>query len=131
MAYSYTKAPRMQEVHEFDERYSFINPLLECNPEYEYYNPGTIKKDLNSYIESNIKSGNISDTAYYMRLLKNGSTFGYNQDAKFISASLVKLPLAIGLMRQIGQNELQNMIVASRSSSPLDGEGIPNDLIQA
>lgn len=120
----------MKEIHEFDERFSFINPLLECNPEYEYYNPGAIKKDLNSYIKSNIKSDNISDAAYYVRLLKNGATFGYNQDAKFISASLVKLPLAIGLMRQIGQNELQSKVVASKSSSPLDGEGIPNDVIR-
>jgi hypothetical protein len=120
----------MQEVHEFDEHFNFINPLLECNPEYEYYNPGAIKKDLDSYIKANVKSGNISDAAYYVRLLKNGSTFGYNQDAKFISASLVKLPLAISLMRQISQNELQSMIVANKSSSPLDGEGVPNDVIR-
>lgn len=113
--FSYSHAPKMTEVHEFDSRYTFINPLLECNPEYEYYNPGSIKKDIDSYINTSIQAQDIEEAAYYVRLLKNGSTFWYNQDKKFISASLVKLPLAISLMRQITPWELENKIMITDS----------------
>ncbi|MDD2487261.1 MAG: class A beta-lactamase-related serine hydrolase [Candidatus Gracilibacteria bacterium] len=40
-----------------------------------------------------------SDTSYYFRLLKNGSTFGYNEKKEFIPASLIKMPLAIAYFK--------------------------------
>ena len=130
ITYWYTQAPRVSEIHEIDSPYTFINPLLECNPEYEYYNPGQVKKDLDSYIKKNIKSGNIDDAAYYMRLLKNGATFWYNQDEKFISASLVKLPLAMWLMRQVDPQELNTQITIQESEISLDLYDKPIDNIQ-
>jgi len=91
----------------------FINPLLECNATYNYYNPWKIKDTIDTYIRENIESWNIIDAAYYVRLLKNGSNFWYNEDIKFIPASLVKLPLAISLMRQLSFDELSTIILVS------------------
>ncbi len=129
--YSFTQSSSINEIHEFDSRFTFINPLLECNPKYEYYNPWNVKKEIDTYIKSSIKSEKIEDAAYYVRLLKNGSTFGYNQDAKFISASLVKLPLAISLMRQITPSELNTEIIGRMTQSQFDQYDKPIDNIQS
>ena len=55
--------------------YKYINPLLECNVDYQYYNPGEIKQKVDSYLESAISDGKLIDGSYYVRLLKNGSNF--------------------------------------------------------
>ena len=93
-----------------DSRYKFISPLLECNIDYDYYNPGSIKKDIEKYISKSKKSWNIHEVSYYVRLLENGSTFWYNENLKFFPASLVKLPFAISLMRYTSFDELQKII---------------------
>lgn len=105
----FQKQPTITEVHE-SGNYTFISPLLEYNIEYDYYNPWRVKRDIEKYIETSKKSWSIDEAAYYVRLLKNGSTFWYNQDTKFIPASLVKLPFSISLMRQISFDELSNII---------------------
>jgi len=109
----YEKRNIITEVHETGGNYMFINPLLECNATYNYYNPWKIKDTIDTYIRENIESWNIIDAAYYVRLLKNGSNFWYNEDIKFIPASLVKLPLAISLMRQLSFDELSTIILVS------------------
>lgn len=105
----FEKQSSVTEVHE-SGNYTFISPLLECNANYEYYNPGEIKNDIEKYIWEHTASWDIDEAAYYVRLLQNGSTFWYNQDTKFIPASLVKLPFAISLMRQISFQELNTQI---------------------
>lgn len=98
------------EVHENNPQYSFINPLLECNPNYDYFNPRSIRKEIEKYILSQEKSENISEVAYYVRLLKNGSTFGYKQNNKFVPASLSKIPFSIVFMKKTWFKDLETII---------------------
>lgn len=100
----------INEIHESPGKYKFISPLLECNINNQFYNPWNIKNTLENYIENTLKYKKISDISYYVRLLNNWSNFWYNEETKFIPASLVKLPLAISLMKQISIDDLQNIV---------------------
>lgn len=115
IAYQYEKKSVVKELHESWGDYTFISPLLECNNDNEYFNPGSIKRKLNSYVTDTIKSKNISDISYYVRLLNNGSAFGYNENIKFIPASLVKLPLGISVMRQVPPDDIEKTITITNS----------------
>lgn len=115
IAHQYGKKFTVNEVHESGGNYTFISPLLECNNDNIYYNPGRIKQNLDSYITETIKTKNISKISYYVRLLDNGSTFWYNENIKFIPASLVKLPLAISVMRQVSSEDLQKVIPITKA----------------
>lgn len=106
IAQFYNRETQTEEVHESSEGYKFISPLLACNNDNIYYNPWIIKKDLDTYIQKTLERKEVNDISYYVRLLKNWSTFWYNEDLKFIPASLVKLPLAISVMRQVPESQL-------------------------
>ncbi len=119
IAQTYEKKQVVSEVHESWSDYEFISPLLECNNDNEYYNPGPIRKNLENYVRQAVKSDNVSEVAYYVRLLNNGGTFWYNEKTKFIPASLVKLPLAISVMRQIHPTELEKLITITTSAKDI------------
>lgn len=129
--YFYTLKTQVYEIHETGTAYEFINPLLECRPGYDYYNPGRIKQDLNSYIKKSLASQEVLEVSYYVRLLKNGSTFWYNQNTKFIPASLVKLPLAISLIKQSSPAELQQEILITQTEKDSSQGDVDQTSIQA
>ena len=119
IAHIHEKKQIINEVHESWSDYEFISPLLECNNDNEYYNPGPVRKNIENYVAKAVKSNNASEVAYYLRLLNNGGTFWYNEKIKFIPASLVKLPLAISVMRQITPTELEKTITITSSTKDL------------
>lgn len=88
--------------------YTFVNPLLECNDSwYRFYNSSPLENTLEEYIEEQIQNEKINAISYYVRLLRNGSTFGYDQTTEFAPASLIKIPLAIALFKNIEKSDLE------------------------
>lgn len=100
----------VSEVRE-NSQYEFINPLLECNINFNYYNPNNVSQKIEKYITEQIEWKNIADIGYYVRLLKNGATFGYNQDAEFVPASLIKVPLWIAVLKNISMYDLDEEVM--------------------
>jgi hypothetical protein len=127
----YEKKQVVREVHEVWGDYTFISPLLECNNDNEYFNPGSIRRDLESYVNKTTSSKNISEIAYYVRILNNGSTFWYNEKTKFIPASLVKLPLGISVMRQVDALDLEKHIIVSTSAKDTLQWNVTKDTIKS
>lgn len=66
---------QQSEVHDNSGKYQFINPLLECNATYNYFNPRPTIKTINNFIEKSKQQGDIYEVAYYVRLLNNGTHF--------------------------------------------------------
>lgn len=54
-----------------------------------------LKSEMENMIQQKIKENQISSAAIYFRDLQNGPTMGINEYAKFIPASLLKLPLLL------------------------------------
>lgn len=79
--------------------YVFINRQLDCfqkavisKKEYS-----SLVEKINSYIELQKKEEKTTLVGIYFRDLNQGPTFGINRDSRFIPASLLKLPLLMGL----------------------------------
>ncbi len=76
------------------EQYTFINPLLECDTEFDNaVFPNAIKATLTSYINSGLSKKEFTHAAVYYRDLNNGPWFGINQSSLFTPASLIKVPI--------------------------------------
>jgi beta-lactamase class A len=93
------------QVREYG-KYKFINPLLDCDVA-----EGTIdarkqnfKSELADYIDDELKKGKITDASVYFRDLNNGPTFGVNADAKYIPASLLKVPVMMAFYHLADDN---------------------------
>ena len=69
--YGETKSIKNQ-ISEIREKgnYRFINPLLECNANYEYYNPKKLQDRLEQYINASISEGKVTSVSYYTRILQ-------------------------------------------------------------
>jgi beta-lactamase class A len=86
--------------------YKFISPLLECDTG-EKINQGqtaALKQKLNKLITERIESKESSDIAVYFRDLQNGPWLGINEDAKFVPASLMKVPVMIAYYKLAESN---------------------------
>jgi hypothetical protein len=55
------------------EKFSFTNPLLECNVNFNFFNTDKIENKINAYIEKSKSEKKISEIGVYLRLLNNGS----------------------------------------------------------
>ncbi len=64
-----------------------------------------IDKKLQSQIEHLLKGFN-GDVGVYVKNLKNGKTVAFNADTIFPTASMIKIPILIGLMNKINGGEL-------------------------
>jgi beta-lactamase class A len=82
-------------------KYLFINSNLSCdgNQTFDKSNPITLKDKISTYIDSKKTSGDLSQASVYFRDLKDGPTLGINEDDLYISASLLKLPIALTLYK--------------------------------
>jgi len=112
--YTYLAEKKYQSTHKVSEMreqwaYTFINPLLECNIEYSYYNPGVIKNKLLNYIEDELEKPEITTVSYYFRSLQTGEYFWYNDTEQFTPASLLKLPLSISLLKNVSLPDLETI----------------------
>lgn len=86
--------------------FNFINKLLACR-EVSPINKGSYKlfeNELRTYFKEQTEKGVITTASVYFRDLSNGPTFGINEDDEFVSASLLKLPLAMTIYKLIEQS---------------------------
>lgn len=77
--------------------YSFINPRFACGYKNIVDKKGYVefKFRLNNYIEDKKREGKAEIVGIWFRDLESGPTFGINDRADFIPASLLKLPLVV------------------------------------
>lgn len=101
--------------------YELINPILECNVDFEYYNPKKLQEQIATYIESTIAKTPVTQISYYARLLNNGATFGYEENREFTPASLIKLPLAIAFLKHMSLSSLEEKTIITQA---------PNDILE-
>ncbi len=88
------KNPSTSHETRLREQYKFINPLLECDTEFnDAVFPNAIKETLNNYINAGMSKKEFSTAAVYYRDLNNGPWFGINQSSLFTPASLIKVPI--------------------------------------
>lgn len=82
-------------------KYNFINKTLNCENDFSVNksNLAELRQKLNLYIEESNKSGDAENISIYFRDLHNGPTMGINDDDRYFSASLLKLPIAITLFK--------------------------------
>ena len=76
--------------------YNFINPLLDCDFNYNFISTKKLEKTIKEYL---IKNNILNDFSIFFRILKNGSFFWINENNSFISASLTKIPIAIAYFK--------------------------------
>jgi beta-lactamase class A len=90
-----------ERVHD-TKRYQFTNPLLDCGELAPLSTKTviTLEKQLRDLIDTQTKQGTIDSASVYFRELANGSTFGINSNTQFAPASLFKVPLLIGVLKQ-------------------------------
>lgn len=87
------------EVHELDNQYIFINPLLQCDQgEMLQRSTSNFKPIIQNYVDSVKQQGKVSEIAVYYRDLNNGPWFGIDEREKFLPASLLKVPLLISFL---------------------------------
>lgn len=90
-----------------DNRYTFINPLLDC----EFTNDNEIEQNLNvlrerieNFILKSKNQKKISYASVYYRDLNNGPWFGINEKEKFSPASLLKVLILMAFLKEAEQN---------------------------
>jgi beta-lactamase class A len=73
----------------------------------------------------NLISGFKGDAGVYVRNLKNGKTVSINADTIFPTASMIKIPITIGMFNKIEKGELDyNSILTYKDSLLYEGEDI-------
>lgn len=111
-----------KEVRGSFSKYTFINPLLECNLGDEYLT-GQIKpsrNNLQALIDSEIKAKNLTFASLYYRDLNNGPWLGINEQTRFFPASLMKVPLLMYFYKQTETDP--NILVKPIGSSHIPDE---------
>ncbi len=100
-----------QEIRELNTEYTFINPLLECSSNIKYYNTRKLQGEINSYIDTVLWLWDLQYVSYYARVLNNWGTFWYNEESEFTPASLIKLPLAIAVLKNTPLELLDKQVI--------------------
>ena len=80
---------------------TLINPLLECDIAVGTIDAEKInfKPELERFVENIADKTSASNIAIYFRDLNHGPTFGIHQDAPFVPASLLKVPVMMSYYR--------------------------------
>ncbi|MFA6171299.1 MAG: serine hydrolase [Patescibacteria group bacterium] len=97
------------EISKFEMResgYKFINPLLECEYGEELFSANFKKpvRDIEEAIKHTVEVNKVKEASVYYRDLNNGPWFGYNIEAKFSPASLLKVPIMIAYYKKAEDN---------------------------
>jgi beta-lactamase class A len=97
--FSARKVEHANKIIHDNKEYAFTSPILDC----EYVEQGgeslVNRKDISDKINSFKEEYDIKHVSVYFRDLNNGPWFGVNEKEEFIPASLLKVPLVIGLYR--------------------------------
>lgn len=88
------------EIHDKENSYKFINPLLECGEIESLSNAkiDKIKSRIIDFIDKDRKK-DLDFISVYFRDLNNGPWFGINEKETFTPASLLKVPLFISYLK--------------------------------
>lgn len=87
------------EQHTGEE--GLINPLLQCDIGEEYISKNSLrpfKTIVDDAIDNETSKGNITFASVYFRDLNNGTWFGNNVNEQFYPASLLKVPVLLGVL---------------------------------
>ena len=115
--------------------YNFTNPLLVCNINNSnvYTQDTLLGKDMQSIIDTNKSSGNISKASVYFIDLKKGQWTSVYPDAEFYPSSLGKIPLMIAYYRESESDPaiLQKMLTYPAGSTDLNAmqDIVPENVI--
>jgi beta-lactamase class A len=97
-------ASPIREIREQGPRaWKFINPLLECDfagPLLRQPELVDFQERLENLLNARRAAGEISLASVYFRELNEGLWIGINEDAEYIPASLLKLPLLISVLKR-------------------------------
>ncbi|TSC79613.1 MAG: beta-lactamase [Candidatus Peregrinibacteria bacterium Gr01-1014_25] len=116
-----------------DARYSFLNPFLRCDsdvPQKQEF--VAFKKELESFIQTSIASGNAKSVSVYFRDLENGPWFGIDEQALFSPASMIKLPLLVAYYKraEVDPDVLKQRVGVQGSTLP-SGAYVIDDLLRS
>lgn len=104
-----------QEQRQLNENFPLVNPLLSCGQDTGGITNRAINEIKNSVellIADAQDRGVVKEVGVYFRELNDGSWFGIGEDLKFTPGSLLKVPLAMSVMKK-------RSVDASFLSSPL------------
>jgi beta-lactamase class A len=111
------ESPRIEQVRSPD--HDLINPLLECEgplPAAGMLVPPTFKLELNRLVGRTLESGTVSHLSVYFRDLNNGPWYGVQEQEPFYPASLLKIPVAMAIMKQAEED--RHLLKRSIRSAP-------------
>jgi beta-lactamase class A len=89
------------------ENDSHLGPLISPQEEYQGINDRNaldLKKQVATYIYTQKGASHISHASVYFRDLSNGPWFGINETERFLPGSLLKVPLAMSVMKLAEKN---------------------------
>ncbi|MBX4197982.1 class A beta-lactamase-related serine hydrolase [Candidatus Parcubacteria bacterium] len=90
-----------------DGEFSYVNCELADLPEKQVIKKHdyiVLKSKIDEFVKLKTQAGDISAVSVYFRDLQNGPTMGIREDAKFIPASLLKLPVLLTYLRLSEEN---------------------------
>ena len=102
-----TEVSSTTSIREDTDQYKFIDPLLAVNrtddtvPSPNYV---ALQKNVMSYIASQKKSGAVTDTSVYFINYKKGGLFTIDPDGQYDPASMLKVVIMIGYLKESDTN---------------------------
>jgi beta-lactamase class A len=84
------------------ERYAYVNAAVACNgrPVISKRVYDDLREELTKNLRDRVASGAIGSYSVFFRDLANGPTFGIDEYAQFVPASLLKLPLVMAFLAE-------------------------------
>ena len=82
--------------------YTFINPLLECNPapgSIRFWEYRRVQQEIENYLGDAVRRKQLMLGSVYFRDLNSGPSFGVNSREQFSPASMLKVPLMIACLK--------------------------------
>lgn len=126
--------PQRGEIHEINNEYSLINPLLQCEQgQLLQQSLSNFKSVISRHVDQKIAEGSVKAVSVYYRDLNDGPWFGINETEKFLPASLLKVPTLISFLSEVEKNPslAQETIVFEGSELVYDVYFSPRESIVA
>lgn len=101
--------------------YSFISPLLECEPGSTRWKGdlASVEAELHTAVDRALHDRRVEHVSVYFRDLTNGPWFGINEQERFTPASLLKVPIMMAwfYLAEVRPDMLDQLVVFERSDS--------------